>query len=100
MPKFIKIKVSAWQDNNDDILLHHRRSFIPGPNQIGGEDSPTECRKTERRMTEHRMIERRKTQHRMNERQIYPTSNRTQRRLGHVKRLCIESTQRRMELNF
>jgi hypothetical protein len=22
VPKFIEIKVSSWQDNNDDILLH------------------------------------------------------------------------------
>ncbi len=35
--KFIEIKVSAWQDNNDDILLHQWRSSVPGPNQVGRE---------------------------------------------------------------
>jgi hypothetical protein len=31
------MKVSSWQDNNDDILLHQRRTSVPGPNQVGGE---------------------------------------------------------------
>jgi hypothetical protein len=35
--KFIKIKVSAWQDDNDDILLHQWRISILGPNRVGGE---------------------------------------------------------------
>ncbi len=35
--KFTEIKVSSWQDNNDDILLHQWRSSVPGPNQVGGE---------------------------------------------------------------